>query len=92
MDKKRSPRRLVGVVVSDKMEKTVVVQVSRKVKNRRYGKYVVLRTRFKAHDEANAHHPGDHVGITESRPLSTGKRWKVSKLITRSKMAEVAAP
>lgn len=70
-------RELVGRVVSDKMEKTVVVEVTRRVKHARYGKYINRTNRYKAHDEENACKVGDQVVILESRPLSREKRWLV---------------
>jgi len=74
---------LVGVVVSDKMDKTVVVQVERLVKHPVYKKYVRRRNRFAAHDEANDCHVGDTVLIRASRPLSRTKRWRVSRVLER---------
>jgi small subunit ribosomal protein S17 len=71
------PRVLTGTVVSDKMNKTVTVQVDRRVKHPVYHKYVTRRKRYKAHDEANECQVGDQVMIRESRPLSKTKRWTV---------------
>ena len=88
LDEQRGNRRqLVGVVTSDKMEKTVVVQVTRRVKAPLFGKYITKRTKYKAHSETNAFHTGDKVLIVESRPLSKDKRWRVAKLITKAKLA-----
>jgi len=70
-------RVLVGRVVSDKMDKTVVVEVTRRVQHARYGKYMSRTNRYKAHDEENACKVGDEVLIQESRPLSHEKRWMV---------------
>lgn len=70
-------RILTGRVVSDKMDKTITVQVDRRVKHATYHKYVTRRKRYKAHDEENAYHVGDIVVIQESRPLSRTKRWTV---------------
>lgn len=75
-----------GTVTSNKMDKTVVVQVERLVKHPKYKKYVKQRTRFKAHDEKNACKIGDEVRIIETRPLSKDKRWAVVE-VTR-KVAE----
>ncbi len=72
-----------GVVVSDKMNKTVVVVVGRRVKGTRYKKYIIKRKKFKAHDEKNECHVGDRVEIIETRPLSKDKRWRVLKIIER---------
>ncbi|HTO69527.1 MAG TPA: 30S ribosomal protein S17 [Myxococcota bacterium] len=68
-----------GVVVSDKMDKSVIVEVSRTVLHPLYQKYVRKRTRFMAHDESNALKIGDRVRIVESRPLSRRKRWRVQE-------------
>lgn len=76
-------RKLVGRVVSDKMDKTVVVEVVRRSPHPVYRKYVPHRTRYKAHDESNEFKTGDRVEIVEHRPLSRDKRWKVSRLIAR---------
>lgn len=76
-------RRLVGRVASDKMDKTVVVEVIRYQMDRMYKKYVKVSKRYQAHDEENAHRTGDRVEIIEHRPLSKRKRWKVSALIER---------
>lgn len=75
-----------GTVTSNKMDKTVVVQVERLVKHPKYKKYVKQRRRFKAHDEKNACRVGDEVRIIETRPLSKDKRWAVVE-VTR-KVAE----
>lgn len=70
-------RTLRGVVVSDKMKKTVVVAVSHERKHAKYQKYFTATSRFKAHDENNEYHTGDKVVIRETRPLSKDKRWVV---------------
>ncbi len=80
-------RRLIGRVRSDKMNKTVVVEVTRYRMDPMYKKYIKLRKRYKAHDEANEFRAGDRVEIQEFRPLSKEKRWKVSKLIDRPALA-----
>lgn len=71
----------VGVVVSDKMDKTVVVKVDRIIKHPVYNKYIKRSAKYKAHDEQNACKTGDRVQITASRPLSKDKCWKVSQII-----------
>ena len=81
--KRGNAKALVGVVVSDKMDKTVVVQVERLVKHPVYKKYVRRRNRFAAHDEQNECRVGDTVLIRQSRPLSRRKRWRVSKVLER---------
>lgn len=73
----------VGVVMSDRMDKTVVVRVERVVLEPVYKKYTKRRTTYKAHDERNEYHVGDTVEIIETRPLSKGKCWRVSRLIER---------
>jgi small subunit ribosomal protein S17 len=76
-------RRIVGVVTSNKMQKTVVVQVSRRVKDPKFHKYTTTRIRYKAHDEKSEYKVGDRVEIVETRPLSKDKRWRVARLIER---------
>ena len=68
-----------GVVISDKMDKSVIVEVSRTVLHPTYQKYVRKRTRFMAHDETNECKVGDKVRIVESRPLSRRKRWRIQE-------------
>lgn len=77
-------RVLQGVVVSDKMDKTVVVQVVRRYQHPRYLKYVRERSRYKAHDENNEAKMGDRVDIVESRPLSREKRWALQSIVERA--------
>ena len=77
-------RRLVGRVRSDKMDKTVVVEVVRFKLDPVYKKYLRVRKRYQAHDEENAYRVGDRVEIIEHRPLSKNKRWKVINLIERA--------
>jgi small subunit ribosomal protein S17 len=74
-----------GVVVSDAMEKTVVVRISHQVRHRMYGKIVRRSTKLQAHDEAGDAHVGDTVRIVETRPLSKTKRWRVVEVIERAK-------
>jgi small subunit ribosomal protein S17 len=69
----------IGVVVSDGMDKSVIVEVTRTVQHPLYNKYVRRRTRFMAHDEENACRNGDKVRIVETRPLSRRKRWRVQE-------------
>jgi small subunit ribosomal protein S17 len=75
----------VGVVVSDGMDKTVVVRVERRYAHPLYGKQVTRTKKYHAHDEANEYHVGDKVRITETRPLSKLKRWRVSALVEKAK-------
>jgi len=74
-------RTLVGKVTSNKMDKTVVVQVERRVKHPVYGKIVMRSNKYKAHDEANQYNEGDIVEIAEGRPISRNKAWTVVRLV-----------
>ena len=74
----------IGLVTSDKMQKTVVVRVERQVKHRKYKRYIRRRTKFMAHDEIGAH-IGDIVRIVETRPLSARKRWRVVEIVQKSR-------
>ena len=76
-----------GVVVSDKMDKTVVVEVTRLVRHGRYRKYLKQRNRYKAHDQKNQCRVGDRVRIVETRPLSRDKRWAVQAILGRQEGA-----
>ncbi len=84
MKEQKTKRQVVGVVVSNKMNKTVIVAVERLVKHPMYQKYIRRQTKFAAHDETNACGIGDKVQITESRPLSRSKRWRVSKIVQKA--------
>jgi small subunit ribosomal protein S17 len=81
-----------GLVISDRMDKTVVVSVERTVMHPRYRKYLKRRTRVKAHDENRQSHVGDRVLIVECRPLSRDKRWRVSKVLDRAKTTQADEP
>jgi small subunit ribosomal protein S17 len=74
-----------GVVVSDKMQKTIVVEIVRKAKHPLYGKTVTLTKRYKVHDEENKAKVGDKVLITETRPLSKDKRWRLVEVVEAAK-------
>jgi small subunit ribosomal protein S17 len=74
-----------GYVVSDKMDKTVVVSVEDRVKHRLYGKVLRRSSRIKAHDEQNAAGVGDRVRVMETRPLSATKRWRVVEILEKAK-------
>lgn len=76
-------RKMIGTITSDKMNKTVVVEVIRKAMDPVYKKYVRMRDRYKAHDENNLYKVGDRVEITEHAPISRDKRWLVTRLLTR---------
>jgi small subunit ribosomal protein S17 len=84
MKKRGMKRQLVGTVVSDKMDKTVTVQVERLVKHTLYKKFIKRRNKFSVHDESNTCQVGDKVLITESRPLSRMKRWRVSEIVKKA--------
>ena len=75
----------VGLVVSDKMEKTVVVAIERRVQHPQYGKMMTRTKRLKAHDEENSAKTGDTVLIMETRPLSKDKRWRVVEIVERAR-------
>ncbi len=79
MQKKR-----IGLVVSDKMDKTRVVAVERAFRHPRYQRVIKRTTRFKAHDERNETHVGDRVLIIETRPLSKDKRWRIKEILQRA--------
>ena len=83
MKKRGSQKTLTGIVVSDKMEKSVVVSVERLVKHPVYQKYIRRKAKFMAHDEGNECRIGDRVLLTETRPLSKQKRFKVSKILEK---------
>jgi small subunit ribosomal protein S17 len=84
--KRPNPRKVrEGTVVSTKMDKTVVVAVVSAVRHRRYGKTMQRTTRLSAHDESNDVREGDRVRITETRPLSKTKRWRVSEILERAR-------
>lgn len=76
---------LTGIVASDKMDKTIVVEVVTKKLHPLYKKYVKSSKRFKAHDENNEAHIGDTVRVIESRPLSRDKRWRLVEILERAK-------
>ena len=82
---RRSRKTRTGLVVSDKMQKTVVVQIERRVPHPVYGKMVTRTKRVKAHDEENAAKTGDTVRIAETRPLSKDKRWRVLEIVGRAR-------
>lgn len=77
------PRSLTGKVVSNKMQKTVVVEVVRIERHALYGKVMRRKSKVKAHDEANQCQMGDQVNIVYARPLSKGKHWRVSEIVTK---------
>jgi len=87
MKKQRGNRKTrIGIVVSDKMDKTVVVRVDQMVKHPVYSKYIRRKVTCKAHDELNSCQAGDKVLIVESRPLSKEKRWQVREILEKTTM------
>lgn len=85
-DSKR--KEFVGKVVSDKMKKTIVVEVTRLVRHGQYSKTIRRKERFKAHDEKNEAHIGDTVTIHETRPMSKDKRWRLVEIVAKAKVSE----
>ncbi len=83
--KKSGSREFVGLVTSDKMDKTITVKVATKKLHRLYKKYVSSSKKYKAHDEENTAHIGDTVRIVESRPLSKDKCWRLAEVIERAR-------
>lgn len=81
----KNKKQIVGVVTSTKMDKSITVQVERRIKHPMYGKFVKKTKKFMAHDEENDCGEGDLVRIVESRPLSRKKRWKLVEVIERAK-------
>ena len=87
VDRRGSRRKMIGVVLSDKMQKTRVVVITHRVKHGAYQKYITKRVKYKAHDEQNQTRAGDRVEIVESHPLSRDKRWRIERLIERPEQA-----
>ncbi len=85
METRKLRKERTGLVVSDKMDKSIVVVVERKVKHPIYGKFVKKTSKFIAHDEKNDSHIGDTVRIMETRPLSKNKCWRLVEIIERAK-------
>ncbi|MCK5735305.1 MAG: 30S ribosomal protein S17 [Spirochaetaceae bacterium] len=83
--KKSNKRTFTGIVVSDKMEKTITVLVSTRQLHPLYKKYITRSKKYKAHDESNDAHEGDSVRIIESRPVSKDKRWRLLEVVGRAK-------
>ena len=84
MKPRGNKRKLAGRVISDKMDKTIVVLVERLVKHPLYHKYIRRRAKFSAHDKDNACRVGDKVLITEARPISKNKKWRVTEIIEKA--------
>jgi small subunit ribosomal protein S17 len=81
------PKSRIGVVKSNKMQKTVTVEVKRRVRHAKYGKFLTKRMKYKAHDEENACQVGDTVRIVETRPMSKDKRWRVAETLEKAREA-----
>jgi len=84
MSTQGNKKTMIGLVASDKMTKTIVVEVTRRMKHPVYHKYVQSRQRYKAHDENNEAKVGDRVLIEECRPLSRDKRWRMKQILERA--------
>ena len=85
MEKRNLRKEKIGTVTSNKMEKSIVVAVERKVKHPKYGKFVKMTTKFVAHDEKNDCNEGDTVRIMETRPLSKSNNWRLVEIVERAK-------
>lgn len=85
METRNARKERIGVVVSNKMDKSIVVRVERRLKHPKYGKFVKRSTKFMAHDEKNECQIGDTVRIMETRPLSKTKCWRLVEIIERAK-------
>jgi small subunit ribosomal protein S17 len=85
MESRNLRKEKVGLVISNKMDKSIVVQVERKVMHPKYGKYVKKTSKFMAHDDKDDANIGDTVRITETRPLSKNKCWRLVEIIERAK-------
>jgi len=85
MGERKTRKEKTGVVVSNKMEKSIIVSVERRVKHPKYGKFVKLTSKFHAHDERNECNIGDTVSIMETRPLSKTKNWRLIQIVERAK-------
>ena len=82
-ERRRRRHELIGVVTSSKMQKTIVVRVTRQIQHRLYDRYVHVAKKFYAHDEQGEARPGDVLRIVETRPMSKLKRWRLAEVLTR---------
>ena len=82
---RNSRKERTGLVTSNKMDKSIVVSVERRVKHEKYGKFIKKTSKFVAHDEKNECNPGDTVRIMETRPLSKSKNWRLVEIVERAK-------
>jgi small subunit ribosomal protein S17 len=85
MEERNLRKEKIGVVKSNKMDKSIVVSVMRKVKHPKYGKFIKMTSKFKAHDEKNECNINDIVRVMETRPLSKDKRWRLVEIIEKAK-------
>ena len=85
MERETSRKEKIGVVTSNKMTKTIIVSVQRQIKHPKYGKFIKRTSKFMAHDEKNESNMGDTVRITETRPLSKNKCWRLVEIIEKAK-------
>jgi small subunit ribosomal protein S17 len=90
-EKKANHKNLIGTVTSNKMQKTIVVEVTRKKAHPMYGRVIAIRKKFYAHDEKNEAHTGDTVKIEESRPLSKLKRWTLKDIVRKTALVPEVA-
>jgi small subunit ribosomal protein S17 len=89
MTRAAKARKMIGIVVKDKMDKTVVVEVEKTTRHSKYHKYLKVKRTWKAHDEENKARVGDTVLLVETRPLSKEKRWLVQEIIKKEALAGV---
>ena len=85
MEKRNLRKEKTGIVTSDKMDKTIVVSVERRIMHSKYGKFIKRTSKFFAHDEKNEAHTGDLVRISETRPLSKNKCWRLVEVVEKAK-------
>lgn len=85
METRSHRKERTGLVISNKMEKSIVVEVQRRVRHTKYGKFIKRSSKFMAHDEKNECNPGDLVRIMETRPLSKNKCWRLVEILERAK-------
>jgi small subunit ribosomal protein S17 len=87
LKRETSKRKMIGFVIKDKMDKTIVVEVEKFLKHPKYHKFIKRKMRYKAHDEANACKIGDEVMIIEVRPVSKDKRWLVKEIVKKEELS-----
>ncbi|MFP3859327.1 MAG: 30S ribosomal protein S17 [Bacteroidales bacterium] len=85
MEKRSLRKEKIGVVTSNKMDKSITIEVQRRVRHPKYGKFLSRRSKFVAHDDKNECNEGDTVKIMETRPLSKRKRWRLVEILERAK-------